>query len=414
MQWLNAQMRWIAAGGVLLSGAGYAAVLTRAEPPVQTGPSPAHLRELASRVSEDGLPPVALSPVVLSSASTPIQPSRRPAAAKPRQMASRLNVPILPPGNGVTQVGVQRRPVQSVAARPARVAPAAPESPVKNIALMGVTYQDNRDVAWLVNLENQERDEVSVGEDGFGFQVKEIGPESVVLARGSDQFTVRLGDKQILVNEAPAVVASADTGGGGEGRRGRGQWGGGNAGGFGGRGGRGGFGQGGGRGNRGNWGGRSFASNSFGNSTPTVFGGGNSSGAGGGQRGVNRAANGGFSGRAGGGFSGRTGGGFGGGFTGRGGFGGGFQMGGGANNQFAANASGPTSNPQTARRRGGQLIGGATAIETPQAITNPQTQRRLGSASTGAAFGQSSPANGFGGNGRGGNARNNRAGGFQR
>jgi hypothetical protein len=89
----------------------------------------------------------------------------------------------------------------------------------------------------------------------------------------------------------------------------------------------------------------------------------------------------------------------------------GFQNGnnGGTPNQFAAGTSGATSNPQTARRRGGQLTGGADPIEAPQAITNPQTQRRLGTSNAGAAFGQAP-------NGQGQNRAQgqNRGGGFQR
>jgi hypothetical protein len=246
--------------------------------------------------------------------------------------------------------------------------------PIASIALVGVTHQNDEDVAWLVNLESQERELVSVGEQGFGFTVREIGPDSVQLAKGGEDYVIRLGDKQIPVNETAPAVASAATGtngaGGGEGRRGRRQWGGGEAtvgGGFGRRG----------RGNRGNWSGRSFAGNSAGNPPQSSSSGGSDSGSSRGSRqtGVQRRGGGGNF----------------------GGFGrmSGFQnagSGGGTPNQFATGTTGATSNPQTARRRGGQLTGDSEPIERPQAITNPQTQRRLGTSNAGAAFGQSPDA----------------------
>ncbi|MGV3724035.1 MAG: hypothetical protein ACO1SX_24345, partial [Actinomycetota bacterium] len=59
-----------------------------------------------------------------------------------------------------------------------------------------------------------------------------------------------------------------------------------------------------------------------------------------------------------------------------------------------------TSNPQQARRSGGRLVGGATAMPSPAPISNPQTQRRTGGTS-GQAFGDetaNSGRNGFNNN----------------
>lgn len=392
MQWMNARTRMAAAGAVLLAGAGYAAVQVRSEP-AQTGPSPAELRELAARVAQQPAPQVALSvPSLPAPPPLPVvakKPARRVGAAPVPRPLVRGNVPVLPPGNGATVVAIRRRtpnaaPVRSIAA-PAR--PAAPKSPVDNIALVGVTEQGDKEVAWLVNLDNQERDLVSVGEYGFGLAVKDIDEDSVVLAHNGQQFTLRMGEKAVPVNEAPVVASAAPAApaasAGGEGRRGRRQWGGG--------GGAAAF-----TGNRG-WGGgrnrsggsnassggrsgrRSASSGSGGGSAPTTFGGGRGNS---GQANFNRG-NSNFSSRR------AMGGGNPGGARGFSGVGGGLQgQNSAGNSQFAAGASGPTSNPQTARRRGGQLIGGAEPIQAPKAIANPQTQRRLGTTSTGAAFGQ--------------------------
>lgn len=232
--------------------------------------------------------------------------------------------------------------------------PAPPASPVQNIALMGVTHSDKENQAWLVDLSTQEREVVDEGGAAWGFTVKNIGDEQIVLAKGNDQFTIRLGEKTIPVNEAPAVETTpqqtANNGWGGWGGNGGGRearramfrqmmangggrnW------------------SGGGNWNRGSWNGGSSNNSSSSN-----------------WRSRNNNSNrGGFSG----GFN-----------PGFGGFGGGY---GGRRNQ--TQAAGPTSNPQTARRRGGQLVGGADPLPTPTPIANPQTQRRLGTTS-GQAFG---------------------------
>ena len=89
---------------------------------------------------------------------------------------------------------------------------------------------------------------------------------------------------------------------------------------------------------------------------------------------------------------------------------GGFNRGGqgGATSQFASGASVTTSNPQTARRSGGRLVGGGTAMPKPTALSNPQTTRRTGG-TTGTAFGQ---ANGTVAGMQQNGANGNRFGGF--
>ena len=167
----------------------------------------------------------------------------------------------------------------------------------------------------------------------------------MVLARGADRFVVRLGEKTIPVPQPPVETASSGTAPARPGMSG-------NPGGFGGR-------------------GRRQAR--AGGARRTGFGGGNPGGLGRARgprnrqafagprvplRTVNRAMS-------------RT------------------LNGGGARrgSQFSRTAAAPpTSNPQTARRRGGQLVGGAQPEPEPQALANPQTQRRLGT-TTGPAFG---------------------------
>ncbi|MGV3724658.1 MAG: hypothetical protein ACO1SX_27490, partial [Actinomycetota bacterium] len=258
------------------------------------------------------------------------------AAPPPRRRSRPLSAPAAPtPRPGVAVSAKPKTP----AAAPAPVSPAESpaEASVKQIALMGVTQQGDEITAWLVDLTTQAREEAEAGESAFGFNVKEVSAESVVLAQGNEEFTVRLGEKElpVVAAEQPAAVpaqsASAITGG---------------------------------RGNRGWRGGqRSSSGRSWSNRSSSN-----------GNRSSNRGNNNRRS-------SGNRGG-FGGGF--RGAFSGGFSGRGNRNSQsFLA----PSANPQEARRRGVRFIGDGDPLPQPAQIQNPQTQRRRGSAS-GPAFGQ--------------------------
>ena len=230
---------------------------------------------------------------------------------------------------------------------------------VKNIALMGVTHEGGADQVWLVDTAEGRRETAAAGESAFGFRVKTISDDSVVLSKNGDEYTVRMGDKEI-----PTQTASAD-GGTLSGTD--------DAGGFGGGPG--------GPGGRGQFGGRGFGRGGFGGFNRGGFTGGYNGGASASNTSSNQFNRPNFGGFNRGGFGG-------------GGFGGGF--GGGINNnntrgtsQFASGAAVTTSNPQTARRSGGKLVGGADAMPKPAAISNPQTTRRTGTSNT-TAFGQAS------------------------
>jgi len=366
------QLRWMAAGSLLLVGGAWAGSIYRSAP-AYNGPDPAQLATLAGRLQASSTVEVSALPdtpvvAVPRRVITPVAPPR--AAVTPVSVAPRLDVPVLP------SAGSAATPA---AAPPAPAPPAKPaESPVKSLALMGLTHRDHEDTAWLVDIDNMARETAEVGERAFGFTVKEIGAESVLLSRNGVEYELRLGEKSIPVPASPTVAAADDNGfgdgggagSGGFGRRNRGQ----SA--FGGQG-RGSF--------RSQYGGRSGGFSSTG-AAPSLGSSGSSSGYSG-----NRSSR--FGGSSGGSFGGNRGGtAFGGNSGGGRSYMGGGGYGSGSNNGstslFAAGTSGgSTSNPQTARRRGARLTGDTPALPSPQAIANPQTQRRTGS-NSGAAFGQ--------------------------
>lgn len=86
-----------------------------------------------------------------------------------------------------------------------RTASAAPV-PVRDVALMGVTNLGDRTEAWLVNVRNRQRERARPGESAFGFVVKRVGPEEVVLSREGRRYTLHLGEKPVPA--APVRVAA--------------------------------------------------------------------------------------------------------------------------------------------------------------------------------------------------------------
>ena len=353
---LSVRGRWIAAFGLLAAGSAYAGVLA-VTPPKGSGPNTAALKAVSERLRSAPGPeaPVIGSPDLTGGAVR--------VAAVSGSTTERGTLPVsvspTPPAEG------------SSGAPLSTPGGAAADDGVKDIALMGVTHSDGSDQAWLVNLENQEREVVDEGGAAWGFTVKDIDDDTIILARGSDQFTLRIGEKEIPVNEAPAASpAMSEFGrggrgggvGGGDDRRERiRQW---------------------------------LASRSGGRSSSNWAGGRSWSGGGGsgGWSGSSSSGSNDWRSRGDRGRSSSRG------FSGGGGFNPGmaWAMSGGGFNRRGSQTqnTGPTSNPQTARRRGGQLIGGADPIETPDAISNPQTTRRLGTNSGGTAFGDASYQNG--------------------
>jgi len=296
------------------------------KPPSYRGPDTAQLRQLADRVT--AAPPVEAAPLAVPPArhvyttevAPPVRP-RKPAAAP-----------------------VVQGPPTTAEVKPVETKP-TPEAAVKQIALTGVTQQGDAPTAWLVDIGTHERETVSAGESAFGFVVKEIGAESVLLAQDGEVFTVHMGDKEVPAvepdpSQTPTVAATPNSNDGQQGR-----W---NRRGFGGGGG-------------GNWSGRWSGGGGWNG------GGGNRSWSGGGNSSNNSSRP-------------R--------FTGN--FGGNFGGFGGQNFNQSSNRNStlnrPTANPQEARRRGSRLMGGADPLPTPATIRNPQTSRRRGTTS-GRAFG---------------------------
>lgn len=91
----------------------------------------------------------------------------------------------------------------AAAAQPAR--PTAGTAP-KNVALVGVTEIGNQKEVWLMDVRTRQRLTVRPGETAFGYQVRKVGADTVVLANGKREYTVRMGDKAVPTLVAPAAV----------------------------------------------------------------------------------------------------------------------------------------------------------------------------------------------------------------
>jgi hypothetical protein len=337
----------IAATSLLGLGTAYAAQVYTT--PVQSKTSEVvAVRTLAQKLNAQtlGEAPVLQVPVLDTDPVTP------PPAATPK--------PVVKPSFSLAKPS----PVQHTQTAVAPSAPPQPSDPAKNIALIGVTHLNGADHALLMDVSTQERETVDQGGDVWGFKVRTIGDDHVTLANATEEVTLRLGEKGVPTSditptaEDDAAAQNGADGNGGNGRGGR----------------RGRFQQwaqaaaaagafnrgGGGGGGRGNWasgGGNSFNSGGAGRGNYNRGGGTNFRTSGNNRGGAQYAMN----------------------------FGGGGNFG---NNRQPQQTAGPTSNPQTARRRGGQLVGGAKALPAVPTISNPQTARRLGTTS-GKAFGSS-------------------------
>lgn len=86
-----------------------------------------------------------------------------------------------------------------VGVRPAFVPPGEQPSPIRNIALVGVTNSGGAASAWLMDTETRERASAQVGGSAFGFTVAQIRDESVLLRRAGHSYPVRLGERPIAV-----------------------------------------------------------------------------------------------------------------------------------------------------------------------------------------------------------------------
>ena len=364
-------MLW-GAGLVLVSGCVWAARIWD-DRPRSSGPNLHSLQKLASSLERkvDEVPPLAASAELIR---TP-PPAGPGVGGTPRVAAARQ--PSAAPA--VTPIRLTRRASSLPPVAPSPSAPEVNDDAVKNLALLGVTFAGGKDTAWLLDLGTRDREMAGVGESVLGFIVKEIEPDRVLLTRGGRDYSLRLGEKPLLVAATSAVtVASTDVGssdfGGDESPFAFGPGGPGGPGGrFGGRGGAGGPG--------GMFGG---PGGMFGGPGGGRFGGNPGGGGGGGSTTSPSSPGGNSGGNGGGGFISPMN------FTSGGGGGGGFNPGGGTSGGSSGStgsSTGSTSNPQTARRNGSRLTGDAEPVEEPAAIVNPQTQRRTGSSNQ-PAFGQ--------------------------
>ncbi len=391
----------IAAAGILVAGTGAAFTLTRPQAKA-TGVDTRLLAQLAYRLEATPDQPVTLITPAPVRSRVPLAQRIGTPPTQPARPAPRIgNVPVLPAIGSGSSAGATvptARPIQRIG-----TPIAAPKNPLDGLALVGITNRGDEDEAWLYDLEAKRQEVLGEGDQAFGFRLVSVEPDSITLSRDGQQFHLRLGEKPVP-DVVSTQIASTDTGAGGFGSPG----GAGGPGGFGGgRGGRG--------GNGGNSGGFAGVGGSGRGQAMGGFGGGRGGGGaaesapvggarsarrsggntGGGQGGSRFGSTGGFTGRFTGGSTGggRTGGG---GMTGGGGGRTGGASGGAGVSTFssAGGTAASTSNPQTARRNGARLVGGADTATAPTAIANPQTQRRRGTTGAGPAFGQTTGATG--------------------
>jgi hypothetical protein len=87
----------------------------------------------------------------------------------------------------------------------------APQAAPRNLALVGVTQVGTRSQAWLMDTDSRTKETVSPGGMAFGFRVKSVGPEQVLLTRGGKEYALRLGERPIPTVAAVPVRTAAPT-----------------------------------------------------------------------------------------------------------------------------------------------------------------------------------------------------------
>lgn len=300
------RLRWMIAGTVLAGGSASAAYLHQQGPTAGPLPDVRPLQALAQRI--DQMPDPQSKPISVPALDSNSSTGRRNSSNS---------------GTASAHTGDAAGP-KSGADEP-ETAPLL--SPIKSLALIGITMVGDKEAAWLVDLESHDRFTANEGDDVEGLHVRDIQPDHIVLTQNGTDYTLRLGERSAELAAAEPVETASITPTDQKNQNGRGwggRWGGG------------------GRGNSGggsySGGGNRFAGNSGGFRRPS------------------------FGGFGGGGYSGN-------------------------NSASLGRLTHATSNPQEARRKGVRLVGNVTSsIPQPAAFFNPQTVRRVGSA-TGHAFG---------------------------
>ena len=115
----------------------------------------------------------------------------------------------------MTRIGLLSA-VSLLAAGAATAAPRAKKAsvadPTQNLRLEGVTALGDHASAWLVDRSSGRKITVAPGEAAFGFTVKQVAPERVVLSRGGREFTLHMGDQaQPIISRPSTVMASGGT-----------------------------------------------------------------------------------------------------------------------------------------------------------------------------------------------------------
>lgn len=232
-------LRWLAAGGVLISSGASAAYLQLRQPTAAM-PDLRPMRMLAERLDRS-------APVTSAGDLLRVDPD---------------SGSTLPKGTRHTAVSARSRTDENAGVPSAAdaVPTATDVTPVKSLALIGVTSIGGKESAWLVDLDKHEHFSAVAGQEVEGMQVRDIQPERVILTQNGNDYELRLGERpNDLLAEVPppapppvqkpapvqpAAQWTGRRGGGGGGSRGGYAGGGGFSGGFRGgyRGGYGGFG----------------------------------------------------------------------------------------------------------------------------------------------------------------------------
>jgi hypothetical protein len=109
--------------------------------------------------------------------------------------------------------------------KPPRVEPPPQDAPaarrptptrLKNLAMVAVTHSDGWERVRLQNVQSREQEEVAEGESAFGYFVKSVQPEEVILTQEGREFLLRLGDNALpetsMGDGAPPQARASDAG----------------------------------------------------------------------------------------------------------------------------------------------------------------------------------------------------------
>jgi hypothetical protein len=178
-----------ATAAVLVAGAALAARIYSAPTRAQ-GPDAGQVAALAAAVrdAERASPRPSLDAARLPEPAPPTPD----AAPTPRTAATQASA------RAVKAAPEILKPAREEALPPAAPAPRrATPTRLKNLAMVAVTHSDGWERVRIQNVQSREQEEVGEGESAFGYFVKSVQPEEVVLTQEGREFLLRLGDNAL-------------------------------------------------------------------------------------------------------------------------------------------------------------------------------------------------------------------------